>query len=180
MRRAVILVLFVLISPAAALAQPVEPDGGPRIRPTDSRLADILREGIERSATIRALVQRIEAGNVIVYLETEQTMRGQLLGSLTWIGANEALRFVRVSIRARPLSNALIACIGHELQHVVEVVDAPWVNNDRLLRSLYHGIGNRTSLHDEVWDTAQARWTTQQVMRELAAPSATVAADEAR
>lgn len=153
--------------PSLALAQLAPHEGGRRIRPTDSRLADILQDGVLRSATLRGLVDHIEAGNVVVYLESEQNMPGLLLGTLTWIGANNSLRFVRATIKVRPKSNALVASIAHELQHVVEVVNAPWVMDDRTLRALYAGIGNRTSVSEEVWDTAAARWTTQQVLREL-------------
>jgi hypothetical protein len=112
-------------------------------------------------------VEHIESGNVVVYLESEQTMPGLLLGALTWIGANDTFRFVRATIKVRPKSNALVASIAHELQHVVEVVNAPWVIDDRTLRALYNGIGKRTSISAEVWDTAAARWITQQVLREL-------------
>lgn len=168
MRRVcLLLAILTLAVPAAALAQSASQEGGPRIRPTDPRLADILADGVQRSVTLRKLVDRIEAGNVVVYLESEQSMPGLLLGALTWVGANDTLRFVRAAIKVRPKSNALIASIAHELQHVVEVVNAPWVNDDRTLRALYNGIGKRTSVSEEVWDTAAARWTTQQVLREL-------------
>jgi hypothetical protein len=154
-------------APASSFAQRDHGDGGARIRPTDARLADILQYGIERSPTLRGLVDQIESGNVVVYLESEQSMPGLLLGALTWIGANDTLRFVRASIKVRPKSNGLVASIAHELQHVVEVVNAPWVTSDRRLRALYTAIGKRTSVSDDVWDTAEARWTTQQVLREL-------------
>jgi len=162
-----LLVIAATLVPASARAQDLHRDGGPRIRPTDSRLAEILRGGIERSPTLRKLREQIEAGDVVVYLQSEQSMPGVLLGALTWIGANESLRFVRATIKVRPKSNVLIASIAHELQHVVEVVNAPWVINDRSLRALYHSIGKRTSISEEVWDTAAARRTTQQVLREL-------------
>lgn len=166
MRRLCLILLTVALLPAPALAQSATV-GGPRIRPTDDRLAQILEDGIERSPTLRQLAERIESGDVVVYLESEQSLPGILLGALTWIGANDALRFVRASIKVRPKSNSLIASIAHELRHVVEVIDAPWVDSDRALRALYTGIGKRTSVTEEVWDTAAARRTTQQVLREL-------------
>jgi hypothetical protein len=162
-----LLVAATVLVPAMALAQISHTEGGPRIRPTDARLAEILEDGIGRSPTLRRLVDRIDSGNVVVYLESEQVLPGVLLGALTWIGANDSLRFLRATIKVRPKSNSLIASIAHELQHVVEVVDAPWVTSDRGLRTLYTSIGKRTSVNEEVWDTAAARWTTQQVMREL-------------
>lgn len=173
------LIVFTMLVPAAAFGQSAQHDGGPRIRPTDERLAQILRDGIERSPTLRRLTERIENSNVVVYLKSEPSMPGVLIGALTWVGANDTLRFVRATIKARPKSNSLVASIAHELQHVVEVVEAPWVTSDRAMRTLYSEIGNRTSLHEEVWDTAAARWTTQQVMRELNSPAAAATASAA-
>ncbi len=42
--------------------------GGPRLRPQDPRINLVLQEGMSRSDTFRALVNRIEASNVIVYV----------------------------------------------------------------------------------------------------------------
>jgi hypothetical protein len=167
MRQVCSLLVAATLVPTLAFSQAVPQEGGPRIRPTDQRLGEILRDGAERSPTLRKLVELIEAGNVVVYLEAEPNLRGSLLGALTWIGANDTFRFVRAAIKVRPKSNALVASIAHELQHVVEVVNAPWVNDDKTLRALYNDIGKRTSVSEDVWDTAAARWTTQQVLREL-------------
>jgi hypothetical protein len=179
-RLCALLVVATVLAPAIAFAQLSRREGGPRIRPTDSRLAELLQQGIDRSPTVRRLVEQIESGNVVVYLQSEQSMRGLLLGALTWIGANDSLRFMRATIKVRPKSNALVASIAHELQHVVEVVNAPWVTSDRSLRALYRTIGKRTSVSDEVWDTAEARWTTLQVLRELNASAAEADADDER
>jgi hypothetical protein len=157
---------FALIS-TLTFAQTSPQEGGPRLRPTDARTADLLKEGIERSPTVRKLVERIESGDVVVYIGSELGMPRLLLGSLTWVGANDTFRFVRASIRATAKTNALIATVAHELQHVVELIDAPWVNSQEGLRELYVEIGERISFHEDIWDTARARWTTQQVMREL-------------
>ena len=164
MRRVSWLVVLTVFVPSLALAQA---EGGPRVRPTDTRLANILRDGIERSSTLRRLVDRVETGDVVVYLESKQTMPWALLGTLTWIGANESLRFVRAAIKVQPKSNSLIAGIAHELQHVIEVIEAPWVCDSRSLQALYKDIGKRTTSSDQLWDTAAARWTTQQVLAEL-------------
>ena len=46
-------------------------DGGPRLRPQDARLTQLLRQGAARSTTFKALVDRIEASNVIVYMAAQ-------------------------------------------------------------------------------------------------------------
>ena len=109
----------------------------------------------------------MEASDVIVYFETKQTLKGGLLGSITWIGATDDSRFLRATFKARPRSNLLIATIGHELQHVAEVAEAPWVRSSLLLRALYNQVGARTGSSDSVWDSEAARNTGEQVLREL-------------
>lgn len=48
-----------ILAPAAAAAQPEWwRAGGPRIRPQDQRLTDLLQAGVSRSVTFRALVDR--------------------------------------------------------------------------------------------------------------------------
>ena len=59
----VMLVAGVLNSPAIASGAP---EGGPRLRPQDSRIIQVLKEGMARSATFRSLVERIEASQADV------------------------------------------------------------------------------------------------------------------
>ena len=124
-----VLVAFItIVVPAHALAAPaLDPDGsGPRIRPYDGRVAAALVDGLRRSPTLRAMVDRIELGDVIVYLETRHSLeKDHLAGVLTWLTATPAFRYVRVSINPELPRNTAIATLGHELQHVLEVVSDP-------------------------------------------------------
>lgn len=178
-RRGLSLAAAIILLPIAAFAQVPPQQGGQRIRTTDPRVTHALLEGVERSPTLRALVARIEQGDVVVYLELDQSMRYGLTGTLKWIGANDALRFVQVSIKNGPKSPSLIASIAHELQHVVELIEAPWVTDHDSLRALYLEIGHRTGLGHELWDTSAARRTTTQVMHELSSPITASAAENA-
>ena len=76
MRTLLALLLGSLMS-TAALAQTAEPEiwRDARVRPQDPRLVELLRAGVARSATFRSLVNRLEAGNVIVYITLSQTLR---------------------------------------------------------------------------------------------------------
>lgn len=177
--RLCLLAPLVLLLPVVCTAQDVVPlEGGSRIRSSDKRLMAILNDGARRSPTLRGLVDRVEGGDVVVYLESQPYIRRMLLGAVTWVGSNDQVRFVRVSIKMAPKSSSLIATLAHELRHVVEVIDAPWVNSNYALRDLYEQIGQRSGLADRAWDTRAAQLVTDQVMHEL--NNVAVAADDER
>ena len=70
---------------------PRQRQGGPRLRPQDPRITAVLKEGVARSATFRALVDRIEASNVFVYVAVNPLMKSSLAGTLDLDDAAPAL-----------------------------------------------------------------------------------------
>jgi len=153
-----------------------EPDGGPRLRPQDQRIKDALREGALRSATFRALLDRIDAGDVIVYIATNRQIKSSLSGMLTWMTQAGGYRYVRASINPDQAFDQLIATIGHEMQHAVEVIDDAGVTNERTLVELYRRIGQQNSISSPSrWETSAALQTGSQVRHELSIMPATVA-----
>ena len=141
-----------------------------RIRPQDPRLADLLRAGVARSATFRAIVKRLEAGTLIVYVSLSPIMRSSLAGKLTWMSKAGGFRYLRATINTEQSAEQMIATLAHELQHALEVSDEPDVIDQRSLLSLYKRIG-RPSLSgiSAGWETAAAQETGFQVRRELIA-----------
>lgn len=143
-------------------------DGGPRLRPQDSRMAGLLEQGRLRSATLRALADRVEGGDVFVYLTGNHMMESHLAGSLTWMATSGSYRYVRVSIDAGLPVDQLIAMLGHELQHVAEVSDDPSVVDAASLATLYRRIGHASlQVTGSSWETIAAQLTARQVRREL-------------
>lgn len=172
---------LLLAAPEAASPQSLaaEPGGGPRIRIEDGRLTALLADGVRRSPTLQSVVEQVQGGSVIVYVQTVRWLPNEAAGILTWIGAGPPNRFVRVSIKAQASGDALLANLGHELQHVIEVIAAPWVSDNRSLLALYRQIGHPTNAARSAWDSADARWTGDQVLRELKGlVSGAVATDE--
>jgi len=166
----VLIAFITIVVPAHALADPaLDPDGtGPRIRPYDGRVAAALVDGLRRSPTLRAMVDRIEQGDVIVYLETRQSLgKDHLAGVLTWLSATPAFRYVRVSINPELPRNTAIATLGHELQHVLEVVSDPSIVSSASLEAFYqrHGISMRRNTNG--WDSLRARDVGDDVRRDL-------------
>jgi hypothetical protein len=151
--------------------------GGPRLRPQDSRINLVLQEGMSRSDTFRALVNRIEASNVIVYVAVTPMMRPSLSGALTWMTRAGDFRYVRASISIEQTFNQMIASVAHELQHAVEVIEDESVVDEKSLVALYKRIGQPSKAAGPLgWETIAAQRTGTQVRRELVAmPTMTLA-----
>ena len=150
--------------------------GGPRLRPQDARSTQVLQEGAARSATFRALVNRIEASNVIVYIATSPILKSNLSGSLTWMTRAGDFRYVRASIRTDLTFDQMIASVAHELQHAVEVIEDESVTDERSLIALYRRIGQPSHATQTGWETVSAQQTGYQVRRELVSVPATTMA----
>src|SRR5215217_3491991 len=83
--------------------------GDPHLRPQDDRLAQAIRDGAKRSATFKALVERIETGQVIVYVAVNPLIKSNLSGMLTWMTRAGDFRYVRASISPDLNADQMIA-----------------------------------------------------------------------
>ncbi len=168
MRQLLALVLCALVSSSALAANVAGSWREDRIRPQDRRLTTLLRDGTARSATLRALVNRIEASNLIVYVTLSPIMKAGLAGKLTWISRAGKFRYVRATINSEQTSDQMIATLAHELQHAVEVMQDDAVSDQRSLQELYKRIGRPS--HSGIrggWETMAAQETGLRVRREL-------------
>lgn len=169
----VLLLVLTLFRPATAAPDPVvwEKVGGPRVRPVNARIATLLLDGLRRSPALVQLIDQIEASDVIVYLEIQPTLRNSLAGCLTWMEQAGNYRYVRASLSGNLTAEALIATIGHELRHVVEIVEHPSVVDETSFAALYRQIGVGGSRTTNL-DTREARETGALVRRDLNATPA--------
>jgi hypothetical protein len=176
MRSLLAIALYAVVVTASTLAAAM-PDGGPRLRPMDARLTQLLRDGAARSTTFKALVDRIEASNVIVYAAFNPLMKPSLSGTLTWMTRAGGYRYVRASISTDLTTDQMIATLAHELQHAVEVIQDETVIDENSLVAMYRKIGQQSSFAaPSRWETEAAQQTGFQVRRELAAlPSVAMA-----
>ena len=108
------------------------------------RVEMLIATGMDRSATFRQLVRRIERSDVIVYVEARHDMRDGVGGSMRFIARSATDRFVRIQLNADCSNHTLVALLGHELQHVVEVADHAEVQSPDDLRDFYRRTGVRT------------------------------------
>jgi hypothetical protein len=141
--------------------------GGPRLRPQSPHVAGLLKAGLARSATLRSLVDRIEAGNVIVYIAVNPLLKSNLSGGLTWMTRAGAFRFVRASINRDLTPDQMIATLAHELQHVAEVAEDESVISEATLVAMYRRIGLPSRAAAPGFETAAAQEMGYQVRREL-------------
>jgi hypothetical protein len=149
-------------------AQALEPTSLPRVRPTDVAIAMLLLSGVGRSPTLREQVEALAAGNVVVYLELRPNL-GHRIGSLRWVASGGDIRYLKATIDAAIPGHALLAAVGHELEHAREVADEPSVVDAKSFAARYSRIGFRLNIDGkEVWETQRAYDIGARIHRELA------------
>ena len=130
--------LLVLV---ASLAGGHEPRDGWHVRTMDARIRAEIDEGMARSAFFRNLVTRLDASDVIVYIEMECQMPPRLFGRLQFMARGGGRRYLNVRLSCVMNDDEQIAALGHELRHAVEIADAPSVVDVESLGELYRHIG---------------------------------------
>ena len=133
------------------------------VRTTDRYVERLLRIGIARSPTFASLMWHLNASDVIVYIEGVPKLPPTLAGRLLLMPMRNHQRYLRIQISMAGTQNELVALIGHELRHAVEVADAPDVSTESALVDLYKRIGVRST--DEHGYETQAAQTTARVVR---------------
>jgi hypothetical protein len=162
-------------APASAIApltraqvRAVMSDPTRHVRAVDRTMSSILAEGMRRSGTFAHLVLALDKSDVFVYIETGRLMPAPIAGRLLLAAGPEGHRYLRiqVSVSGYPGSNDIIALVGHELRHALEVAECPEVRDEASLIALYERIGHSsTGAHH--YDTLAAQDTGRKVKAEL-------------
>jgi hypothetical protein len=138
------------------------------VRTTDKYLQAMLRIGLQRSPTFASLMAQLNDTDVIVYLEPVQTLPTALSGRLLLLPHDTSQRYLRIQVLATLGRMELIALIGHELRHALEVANAPNVRDESALIQLYEHIGHRYTKGHQ-YDTNAAQDAGRAVRKELVA-----------
>lgn len=146
--------------PAAGAALQV-----PRLRPVQSIGRQLIDDGLAQSPTFRSLVTQLSHSDLIVYIEVRPDMPWQVGGSLRFVAVTPEARYVRVTINGQNSWPMMVALLGHELQHAVEVAAASEVRSARDLRMLYTRIG--TKVRTDTYDSTAAQVAGRAVRAEL-------------
>jgi hypothetical protein len=139
------------------------------VRSSDARARTLIEKGVARSATFRHLLDTLDASDVIVYVEPKYTHPG-LSGYLPHrVVVAEPFRYLHVMVGFFGADDRIIAVIAHELQHAVEVADAPEVRDDRSLRLLFSRSHINFHCGEDCFETDAAIDVQYKVTGELAA-----------
>jgi hypothetical protein len=138
----------------------------PNIRADGSYEAQLLARGV-CSPTFRHLVGDIQASDLIVYVSARRLDDRRLAGRLQFVAATATVRILRVLVGISVDRDAVIAALGHELQHAREIARVPGIRSGSDFGAHYrrHGVGSGMT---DAYDTAEARQVQQAIRRELA------------
>jgi hypothetical protein len=142
----------------------------PHVRPQDSQMRALIDDAIASSATVRALVARIAASDVVVFVACERNPSVKAQGRLNFMTSAGGLRYLVIRLKPARRS-AAVAMLAHELQHAAEIADTPSIVDGESLGREYGRIGYRsqTSHGGVAFDTKAAVETGRRVAAELIA-----------
>ena len=166
MRLASTVVLAALITGPVQARSNVPLNAQAHVRAMQPDGEKLLALGLATSTTFRGLIDRLEHSDVIVYVDVRSDMPQSLGGSLQFLARSVTDRFVRIRINRNSSRLWQTALLGHELQHAVEVANAPDVESTSGLRALYRRIGVRTGV--DAFDSMAAQQAGYAVRAELA------------
>jgi len=162
--RSTILALCVMGATAEAAEAPA------RVRSTSRAMLELVKEGIQRSATFRALVAGLESSNGIVYVEFGVCafghMNGCVLPFLVPASGQRYLRILVTSDASRVSHDRLLSLIGHELQHAREILDHSEVVDVMTMERMYQRIGTPL-VGQRGYETSAARAVSDAILAEL-------------
>lgn len=161
-----VLLLCLALTAHSATADPVA--SWPHIRYDDPLIGDLLAHGAH-SPTFVDLRDRIERSDVIVVID-RRPCSGRGHGGTQFLTDAGGYRYLRVTLQISGVGNAETALLGHELRHVVELIDADGVRDEAGYLALYQRIGTPAACAAaRCYDTAMAREVGLAVYEELRA-----------
>jgi hypothetical protein len=122
------------------LASPVSArEDMPHVRGKDAYARWLIEMALTHSPTVRALAAHLASSDIVAYVQVvpvvTRTARTVLLNG------NRPIRYLLISIDLNHPPARLVEMLAHELQHAVEIADAPNVRTEAGLVALYRRIG---------------------------------------
>lgn len=172
--RALLVAAYVVAVTATLAGQQDADRAAPHVRGATPDAAELLDELVARSPTVRDLVDRLDRSDLLVYIRYQWFSTARLRGRIGFLAADKQRRLLAIEIGCRHTRTEQLVALGHELQHAVEIADAPSVWDVRSLAALYTVIGDRTgySAAAETYETAAAADAGVRIRSELAAIAA--------
>jgi hypothetical protein len=187
MRAAVLVITFTLVWSERLLAQSphcespspapsLEKDRGntpsqqplAHIRSEESWIRAAIERGFSRSRTFRCLVTALNASDVIVQIVYSNIVRDYVRAyTLNQVTVRGDFRYVRIAVARKATDTRLIGVIAHELQHAVEIAQAPDVGRTATVTDLFQRIDSGECLGGGCYETRAARKIQEIVVDEL-------------
>ncbi len=135
----------------AAFAQPMNDEAAapgaanvPRVRASDRLAAELLQQAAAASPTVAGLIAQLDQSDLIVNVVTGP-LSESINGHTRIAAATPSVRYLRVTLRIPGATPRLIATLGHELRHAVEIAAMPDVRNEASLAAAYRKVGTAMS-----------------------------------
>jgi hypothetical protein len=158
-----------LVVAAALGLQAVSLASTSHLRP-EIALRPLVAHAAERSPSIRELIDRIEASDVIVYVRTRMFTQSNLNGRVALLATMPAgQRFLVIELACNRPDVVTMSTLGHELYHAVEIANEPSIVDASGLTAFYNRAGEKTgdALGHVTFETRGAEQTGVRVRREL-------------
>ncbi len=134
------------------------------VRSTDPHVQEWIRIGAAESQTFRSLLKVLGDSDLIVHVQSVERL--MTAGQTYFVTATATARYIRIEVGLRGNVNEIIALIGHELQHAVEIAQEPRIRDRQGLSLFYKGMpGN--SMSSTEYDSVAARVIEDRVRREM-------------
>jgi hypothetical protein len=141
---------------AMSLACSAASVAGTHIRSDDLDVRTLIDIGMAKSATFRSLAASLNDTDTVVYVQPI-LIPNRLGGYMPHrIATHAAGRYVIVAIAADASDARRIGVIGHELQHALEIAQAPEVGRTRTVVDLFARIGFRGGTSRGAYETIAA------------------------
>jgi len=140
----------------------------PHVRPQTADARTLVADATARSPAVRAMLDRLEGSDVIVYIRHRMFVGSELQGWIGMLSAVAGRRYLVIELACGRSWADQIGTLGHELHHAIEIAGEPSIVDAQSLAAYYERIGERTGglAPSRTYETAGARRTGLQVRRE--------------
>jgi hypothetical protein len=140
----------------------------PKVRSHSPEVADLIRRASDASVTFQRLIATVDGTDGLIYVDDGKCGHGVSACLLLSVQVAGPFRVLRIKIDARRLDCALMAQIGHELQHAIEILSDPHVTDGVGAFSLFERIAPGGPISDRGrFETAAAVRAGLDVRREV-------------
>jgi hypothetical protein len=114
-----------------------------RVRSESPEIAAVISRASETSATFRGLMATIDATDGLIYVDHGTCGHGVRACLVLNVQVAGPFRILHVRVESRRLDCGLMASIGHELQHAIEILSHPHVTSGAAAYLLYDRIAGQ-------------------------------------